>query len=134
MSTIKWSDKMSYSIGTFAEIVNLSIDTLRYYEKEGLIIPERDEHNRRTYTEKDREWIAFILRLKETAMPIKKIKEYARLRYEGDSTMKERRAMLEQHRLFIIEEKKKLEENLKHLDKKILTYHAMIDKYEKSKS
>ncbi|TGA96667.1 MerR family transcriptional regulator [Sporolactobacillus shoreae] len=113
---------MFFSIGNFSKITGLSIDTLRYYEKEKLIVPERDSHNQRRYTEKDKTWIDFILRLKETAMPIREIRKYAKLRYEGDQTMKERLEMLRLHRQSILEQKKILEDNLKHLDRKIETY------------
>lgn len=113
---------MFFSIGNFSKITGLSIDTLRYYEKEKLIVPERDSHNQRRYTEKDKTWIDFILRLKETAMPIREIRKYAKLRYEGDRTMKERLEMLRLHRQSILEQKKVLEDNLKHLDRKIETY------------
>lgn len=117
---------MSFSIGDFSKLTGLSIYTLRYYEKEELILPERDHNNQRQYTEKDKEWVNFLLRLKETAMPLKKIKEYAKLRYEGDKTMNERLEMLRLHRLSILEQKKILENNLEHLDKKIETYERAI--------
>ncbi|WP_088187128.1 MerR family DNA-binding transcriptional regulator [Desulfosporosinus sp. FKA] len=42
---------MSYSIGEFLKIISLSIDTLRYYEKEQLILVERDTVGRRRYTQ-----------------------------------------------------------------------------------
>lgn len=103
---------MDYSIGKFSAIVNLSIDTLRYYEKEKLILVKRDAVGRRNYTEADITWILFIKRLKETGMPIKEIKEYASLRYKGDSSMIQRLHMLEKHRLLVLEEKAKWEFNL----------------------
>ncbi|OAU50022.1 MerR family transcriptional regulator, partial [Lacticaseibacillus rhamnosus] len=59
---------MGYPIGKFSKMVSLSIDTLRYYEKEHLIIPDRDQNNRRTYSDADQRWIAFIKRLKATGM------------------------------------------------------------------
>ncbi len=117
---------MSYSIGEFSAIINLSIDTLRYYEKEQLIFVERDAAGKRRYTEADVGWIIFIKRLKDTGMPIKKIREYALLRYKGDSTMIERLRMLEQHCLFVLEEKEKWESNLEHLEEKISIYESKI--------
>ncbi|MBU9790372.1 MerR family transcriptional regulator [Lentilactobacillus sp. G22-6] len=51
---------MNYGIGKFSRIVNISVDTLRYYEKEGLIVPKRDNVNRRQYTDHDVKWIDFI--------------------------------------------------------------------------
>lgn len=118
--------EMSYLIGEFSVIINLSIDTLRYYEKEQLIFVERDATGRRRYTEADVGWILFIKRLKDTGMPIKKIKEYALLRYKGDSTIIQRLRMLEQHRLLVLEEKAKWKSNLEHLEEKISIYKSRI--------
>lgn len=118
---------MSYSIGEFSTITDLSIDTLRYYEKEQLIIVERDPAGRRCYTETDISWILFIKRLKETGMPIKDIKQYALLRYKGDSTILERLHMLEKHRHTVLEEKAKWEANLRNLEEKIKIYQDKIE-------
>jgi DNA-binding transcriptional MerR regulator len=85
---------MGYSIGEFSSITGISIHTLRYYEKENLIIPERRENGRRCYSDGDVAWIQFIKRLKDTGMPIKEIQKYARLRARGDSTLEERMEML----------------------------------------
>ena len=68
---------MEYSIGEFSKLTNLGIHTLRYYEHEGLIMPERNASNRRCYSDKDLTWIEFIKRLKDTGMPIKEIKHYS---------------------------------------------------------
>ena len=56
-----------YTISQFAELLKLSIDTLRYYEKEGLIKPQRNPQNQRVYSTADVAWMEFILRLKQTA-------------------------------------------------------------------
>ncbi|NSB34705.1 MerR family transcriptional regulator [Clostridium saccharoperbutylacetonicum] len=118
---------MNYSIGEFSKLTNLSIDTLRYYEKEGLIAPERKENGRRYYSEKDVTWIAFIKRLKETRMPIKEIQEYAKLRAIGDTTMAERMEMLIKHRTALEYEIMKANENLQKLNEKIDFYRSAID-------
>ncbi|MFT8391117.1 MAG: MerR family transcriptional regulator [Sporolactobacillus sp.] len=121
---------MPYSIGDFAQETGLSIYTLRYYEKEELIKPERDAHNQRQYAERDKAWIDFILRLKETAMPLREIKRYAKLRYAGEATLKERLAILRVHREAILEKRRVLENNLALLEKKIETYETAILQYE----
>ena len=118
---------MNYSIGEFSKLTNLSIDTLRYYEKEGLIAPERKENGRRYYSEKDVTWIAFIKRLKETRMPIKEIQEYAKLRAIGDTTMAERMEMLIRHRTDLEDEIMRANENLQKLNEKIDFYRSAID-------
>ncbi|MCB5236411.1 MerR family transcriptional regulator [Niallia circulans] len=117
---------MQYFIGEFSKVIGLSIDTLRYYEKEKLIYPKRDQNNRRIYTDEDKSWLLFILKLKETAMPIKQIKEYARLRYEGAQTAEERMQILFSHRKMILEQRHKLNVNLEHLDLKIINYQNQL--------
>ncbi|EOH97945.1 MerR family transcriptional regulator [Enterococcus pallens] len=59
---------MTYSIGTFSELTGFSIDTIRYYEKQGIILTKRDLNNRRIFDEKDVEWLVFIRKLKQTGM------------------------------------------------------------------
>lgn len=117
---------VDYLIGAFSKITGLSIDTLRYYEKERLIQVERNTTGRRKYTDADIRWIEFIKRLKETGMPIREIRKYADLRYQGDATMQERLFMLQEHRMYVLSEKEKWDENLVHLDAKIRTYKEQI--------
>jgi DNA-binding transcriptional MerR regulator len=119
---------MNYSIGEFSNLTNISIYTLRYYEKENLIIPNRKENGRRCYSENDVLWIQFIKRLKDTKMPIKEIHEYAKLRAAGDSTMSERMDILIKHKLTLEEEIAKSNEHLKKLNDKINYYKNAIDK------
>nr|WGD72138.1 MerR family transcriptional regulator [Bacillus subtilis] len=45
-----------YSIGEFANIIGLTTSTLRYYEKEGLLTPHRNDHNIREFTDQDIDW------------------------------------------------------------------------------
>lgn len=120
---------MEYSIGEFSKLTNLGIHTLRYYEKEGLIIPKRNVSNRRCYSDHDLTWINFIKRLKDTGMPIKEIKHYARLRTDGDSTLLERMEMLIQHRQSLNEKIAQLQEHKAKLDEKIEFYRKEIDRY-----
>jgi len=119
---------LNYYIGEFSKKVGLSIDTLRYYEKMGFIYPKRDNINKRIYCEKDTEWINFIIRLKETKMPIEQIQHYSRLRYEGDNTLQKRLELLEEQMDRLNIEKGKIENNMIHLEKKINTYKKMIAK------
>lgn len=119
---------MNYYIGEFSKKFGISIDTLRYYEKIGLIYPERDKINKRIYSEKDIEWLKFIMRLKETNMPIKQIQYYSKLRYEGDNTIQERLELLNEHMNRLKAEKEKIEENMQHLKEKITIYNDMMEK------
>ena len=123
---------MEYSIGEFSKLTGLGIHTLRYYEQEGLIAPERNSSNRRCYSDKDLAWIEFIKRLKDTGMPIKEIQHYAKLRAEGDPTLRERMEMLTAHREALNEQIRQLQEHLTKLDDKIDFYRQEIDRTSKN--
>ncbi len=125
---------MEYSIGEFSKLTNLGIHTLRYYEHEGLITPERNSSNRRRYSDQDLTWIEFIKRLKDTGMPIKEIKHYARLRAKGDPTLFERMEMLARHRLALNEQISQLQEHKIKLDEKIEFYQKEIERIQNSMS
>ena len=118
---------MEYPIGEFSKLTGLGIHTLRYYEHEGLIAPERNSSNRRCYSDKALTWIEFIKRLKDTGMPIKEIKHYAELRAAGDSTLSDRMEMLVQHRQALNEQIAQLQEHKIKLDEKIEFYRKEIE-------
>lgn len=117
---------MNFSIGEFSSMTGLSIYTLRYYEKEKLIVPARRDNGRRCYSENDVNWIQFIKRLKDTNMPIKEIQKYAGLRAKGNSTLMERKEMLINHRTVLKAQIAGLQENLGHLEDKIEYYQSEI--------
>ena len=81
----------------FAALTGLTAHTLRYYEKIGLLAPDRNSSGHRDYREADVSWVAFILRLKATDMPLEEIQRYAALRAAGDATASARRKLLAQH-------------------------------------
>ena len=80
-----------------AEATCLSVHTLRYYERIGLIHGiDRAANTHRRYGEDDIGWIEFLLKLRATGMPIRDMQAYARLQRRGDQSLPERVAMLEQ--------------------------------------
>lgn len=113
-------------IGEFSKITGISADTLRYYEKEGIIKPIRNESGRRNYSESDIKWAEFIIRLKDTGMPIREIKRYARLRAKGNTTLDERLKMLLTHQKKLNAQVTKLMEHQSKLDDKIIYYRNEI--------
>lgn len=118
-------------IGEFSKITGISAYTLRYYEKEGLIKPIRNESDRRNYSESDVKWVEFIIRLKDTGMPIREIKHYAKLRAKGDETLYERLEMLLTHQKNLDAQIAKLSEHRSKLDDKIKYYRNEIAKCSK---
>ena len=118
------------TIGEVAEKLGMTPDTLRYYEKIGLIRRVARKSSRRDYTPKDIVWLEFIRRLKETNMPLKEIQRYSRLRYDGDHTINLRREMLSAYRQRLQSEIGRLEKHLEALRVKIQTYGKMELEYE----
>jgi DNA-binding transcriptional MerR regulator len=108
-----------------AVATGLSVHTLRYYERIGLIdhIP-RQENTHRLYREEDLRWIAFLLKLRSTGLPVKQMQRYAELRRQGDDreSVSERKAMLEQHTLSLEATLAELQANLVVMYKKIAMY------------
>ena len=98
-------------------------DTLRYYEKIGLMarIP-RERNGHRRFGEDEVRWVTFLRRLHDTGMPIRRMQQYARLLRRGDSTIAERRALLQTHRDDIRVRMATLAEHLRMIDKKIQIY------------
>lgn len=117
---------MNYTIGAFSKEVGLSINTLRYYEKEKLILPKRNEINRRIYDSSDITWINFIKKLKQTGMPIKNIKKYAKLRYLGDQTIEQRMTLLYRQYDILVEKREEIELYTQFLLNKIDIYKEML--------
>lgn len=77
----------------------IRIDTLRYYERIGLIQGiQRAPNGHRRYRDDDVVWILFLKQLRATGMSIAKMLDFAELRRGGDVTSATRRHMLEAHR------------------------------------
>ncbi|KAF4326081.1 hypothetical protein G195_000289 [Phytophthora kernoviae 00238/432] len=123
---------MTYSIGEFAEIIGINKSTLRYYEMEGLLTPQRDGNNLREYTDQDIGWVRFLLHLKNSGMSMVELKQYTEWRAMGEETMYDRVHLLEQRKGKVEQEIQALQENLDILNRKIMFYHDQIngDKYE----
>jgi DNA-binding transcriptional MerR regulator len=113
-------------IGDLAEKSGLTTDTLRYYEKIGLIPrPLRDAGGRRVYDEAIMRWIEFLARLKSTGMGIKDRLRYADLRTKGGGSVTERKQLLENHRRQVAADLARYTEMLTVLDEKIDLYGRM---------
>jgi DNA-binding transcriptional MerR regulator len=116
-----------------ADRTGLSQDTLRYYERIGLINPvQRTSSGHRRYGEGDLAWIAFLNRLRATGMPVRQMQLYAALRRQGDGTLPERRQMLETHADEVQARIAELTQNWQAIKDKIETYKQMERKTDES--
>ncbi|HET7776792.1 MAG TPA: MerR family transcriptional regulator [Azospira sp.] len=118
--------KSYLTIQEVAESTGLSPHTLRYYERIGLIgaVP-RGPGGQRRYVRADMEWLAFLLRLRSTGMPVGRMQEFAALRREGPGTAGARRLMLEAHLDGVRESIRALEETAAVLALKVAHYRQM---------
>ncbi|MGL1892402.1 MAG: MerR family transcriptional regulator [Spirochaetaceae bacterium] len=115
---------------TMKEIINetgLTSDTLRYYEKDGLLTDIlRLPNGHRRYSNHDLEWLKFVLCLRSTGMPLKKIKEYKELMNQGNITACDRKELLSNQRETILKEMETLKNALSTIDYKI-EYYASVE-------
>lgn len=118
-------------ISEVAQRTGLSADTLRFYEKIGLIAPPmRNDAGRRVYGNEVLGWIGFLEQLNATGMKQADRIRYAALRAEGDSTITARREMLERHREEVAHKLHQMQETLGLMDRKVAAYRTMEDQLE----
>lgn len=125
----------SLTIAEVAQRTGLTAFTLRYYERIGLLaaVP-RAPGGQRRYASADMDWLAFLLRLRETGMPIQGMQAFAGLRSQGDASVGERREMLEQHLAEVQARVAALQQSMQALSLKIDHYRAVEKKTKKRPS
>ena len=106
---------------------DLSADTLRYYERIGLI-PEvnRNKSGIRDYTEDDCRWVEFIKCMRAAGLPIEVLIDYVSMFQQGDSTIAERKELLIEQRRKLVEKLEAMQETINHLDYKIKRYDDLV--------
>ena len=117
------------SIAEAARRTGVSVHTLRYYERAGLVVTtiDRTHGGRRRYHQLDLDWITVCTRLRATGMPIKAIRRYAQLVSAGHGNEQERLALMEAHRAAVIAKLAELQENLKLINHKIGVYRGRLE-------
>jgi DNA-binding transcriptional MerR regulator len=120
---------MSLTIAEAAERTGLTTHTLRYYERDGLMLREVDRSptGHRRYTEQDLVWINLLTCLRGTGMPISDVRRYAALVRAGAGNELERLDLLRAHRQRVLAELAQVQEHLGAIDRKIGIY---VDKLE----
>src|SRR3954452_15049867 len=118
---------MVRSIQRAAAETGLSTDTLRYYERIG-ILPNigRSESGHRRFTDDDMGWIRLVQCLRATGMPLEDLHRYAELVQDGEHTAAERLPILEAHRARILAEMHELSTALDVVDRKISGYSTLV--------
>ena len=116
------------SIAEAARRTGVSVHTLRYYERAGLVVTavDRTTSGRRRYHQLDLDWIVICTRLRATGMPIRTIRRYAELVSAGPGNEQERLVLLEAHRAEVTARLARTREHLKLIDHKIAVYRGRL--------
>lgn len=111
---------------TIAEVskkYDITQDTLRYYERIGLIPRvNRNKSGIRDFSKEDIRWVEFIKCMRSAGLPVETLMEYVRLTQQGDKTIEARKNILMEQRRQLIKRMEDMKETLERLDYKIARY------------
>ncbi|WP_205475235.1 MerR family transcriptional regulator [Nocardioides sp. SYSU D00038] len=116
------------SIAEAAQATGLSADTLRYYERDGLLLQPvaRSATGHRRYSESDLRWIELVTCLRATGMPIRDVRRYAELVRGGEGNETARLALLHAHKQQVLVELAEVTRHLGAIDRKIGIYEDKL--------
>jgi len=120
-------------IAEVSEHTGISSDTLRYYERIGLIWPvNRNSSGIRDYTDLDLRRVEFIKCMRNAGLPIEVLIEYVALVQQGDHTIEARKEILREQREQLAARMSEMQKTLDILDHKIEVYENAVLKKEKA--
>lgn len=115
------------TIKEVSEEFGISQDTLRYYERVGLIPPvTRTSSGNRDYQESDLGWVENAVCMRNAGVPIEALIEYVKLYQMGDTTFEARRQLLQEQYDALQEQKEQIEATMKRLDYKVSRYEKAV--------
>ena len=115
------------TIKEVSEKFDISQDTLRYYERVGLIPPvTRTPSGIRDYQESDLGWVENAVCMRNAGVPIEALIEYVKLYQMGDTTFEARRQLLQEQYDALQEQKEQIEETMKRLAYKVSRYEKAV--------
>ena len=101
----------------------LSVDTIRFYEKSGILpAVDRGPDGNRRFSPENVDWLVLLASLRETGMPMDRMRRFAELYRHGDVTVPERRRMLEEHSAQLARRREALDRCADLLDHKLKRY------------
>ena len=120
-------------IAEVSEQYGLSADTLRYYERIGLIPPvNRSENGIRDYNELDLRRVDFIKCMRSAGLPVEVLIEYVGLVQQGDGTIEDRKEILKHQRKQLAARMEEMQKTLDLLDHKLEVYEKALLKKEQA--
>lgn len=117
------------SIGDVADRTGLSVHTLRFYEREGILANPigRTAGGPRYYSSHDVDWLNLCLVLRGSGMPLPAIRRYTELARQGEGTEGERLALLREHEQSVLEQISTLDQSLDLIRHKVAIYEDVLD-------
>ncbi len=116
------------TIKEISEKYDISQDTLRYYERVGMIPPvTRTAGGIRDYKEEDIRWVELAKCMRSAGIPVETMIEYVKLTQEGDTTIPARLQLLKDQKDLLLEQKSKIDETLERLNYKISRYEIAVE-------
>ncbi len=117
------------TIKEVSEKFDIPQDTLRYYERIGLLPRvNRNKSGIRDYTEDDCKWVEFIKCMRGAGLPIEVLIEYVGLFQQGDETIEARKELLIEQRKQLLAKMEDMKKTLERLDHKIAVYEQIVEK------
>lgn len=120
-------------INEVSKLYDISADTLRYYERIGLVPPvTRNESGIRDYSETDCNWVQFAKCMRAAGISVESLIEYVALFAQGDATRAARKEILIEERAKLLERMQQMQATLDKLNNKIDNYYKCVE-YEDTK-
>lgn len=119
-----------YNMKDVCDMTNLNYETLRYYCNLGLVPNvKRDKNNYRLFDDRDVAWINGLQCLRKCGLSIKELQEYMELAKKGQSTILQRKAMLESKLFDLIEMKSEIDQSINYIHEKNTYYDKVLTGY-----
>lgn len=116
------------TIKSVSEKYHISQDTLRYYERVGMIPPvTRTKGGIRDYQEEDLRWLELAMCMRSAGLPVEVMIEYLKLFQAGDGTIPARLHLLTAQREALLEQRKQIDATLDRLNYKIARYEVAVE-------
>lgn len=116
------------TIKEVSEMFDISQDTLRYYERVGMIPPvTRTAGGIRDYQKTDLGWVELAKCMRSAGLPVEAMIEYVKLTQEGDSTIPARLQLLVEQREELLKQQEKINATIKRLNYKIERYEVAVE-------
>lgn len=115
------------TISEVSQKYNITQDTLRYYERAGMIPPvTRTEGGTRNYTQEDLRWVVLAKCMRSAGLSVESLADYVRLFREGDATIPQRLELLLRQREELMAQRNQIDDALGRLDFKIERYREAV--------